>query len=94
MRRFHIYLAERPARFTTTQERIEALSRSLGVSKNKAVAYAVNELYERLNIRDEELERNFLFAALPEDTKEAIRRAPGPKEKRALLVQAAKTFSE
>jgi len=73
--RYHIYFSETPSRFETTKERVEEIAKILGVSKNKAIAYAVNELYERLieeKIEEEFAKRgkrvaNALYLNVPEE---------------------------
>jgi serine phosphatase RsbU (regulator of sigma subunit) len=53
---FPLRLSNRTSKFETTPERLKDIAEFLGVSQNKAAAYAINQLWEHLVENEEMLE--------------------------------------
>lgn len=50
MKTLVVRFSDRVSKMETTHQRLKAISEHLGVSQNKAIQYAINKVYEDLDI--------------------------------------------
>lgn len=56
MKSLVVRFSEKPSKFETTHQRLKDIAEFLGVSQNKAIAYAINQTWEHLKEHEEMLE--------------------------------------
>lgn len=56
MKSLVVRFSAKPSKFETTHQRLKDIAEFLGVSQNKAIAYAINQTWERLKEHEEMLE--------------------------------------
>lgn len=55
MKSLVVRFSDKASKFETTQQRLKDIAEYLGVSQNKAIAYAINQVWQRL-IEDEDMD--------------------------------------